>query len=416
MANGLAAESSGCIRTICLPVVEEEYQRVIDDAQQFRRMLDSFYEQTPELFPEGIVKGYELKDHRESAKTGIKIRRIELRDGTSYSIRPSFLMPYLSARTNDVQCSLFLRKFGVPYWALAYVFGHDPMYWYRLELGLGRNSVVGTTVRRTALPEHLLADEHHQPRDGEKNYIATTVGEGCCLGAAVAEAAGTEELKDAYAVFCEEARDVNPDYAPKTVNTDGWKGTKAAWKALFPAIVIVQCFLHAWLKIRERAKHLGESFADISQRVWDTYHAPDRRTFTQRIRALRAWAAKCLSGIVLEIVVDLCDKRDRWIIAYQHPRSHRTSNMLDRVMRSMNRYFDSGQHMHGSLGHSQRHCRSWALLYNFTPWSPATIRDNAGWSSPAERLNKHRYHDNWLHNLLVSASLGGYHNRGPQNQ
>ena len=416
MANGLAAESSGCIRTICLPVVEEEYQRVIDDAQQFRRMLDSFYEQTPELFPEGIVKGYELKDHRESAKTGVKIRRIELRDGTSYSIRPSFLMPYLSARTNDVQCSLFLRKFGVPYWALAYVFGHDPMYGYRLELGLGRNSVVGTTVRRTALPEHLLADEHHQPRDGEKNYIATTVGEGCCLGAAVAEAAGTEELKDAYAVFCEEARDVNPDYAPKTVNTDGWKGTKAAWKALFPAIVIVQCFLHAWLKIRERAKHLGESFADISQRVWDTYHAPDRRTFTQRIRALRAWAAKCLSGIVLEIVVDLCDKRDRWIIAYQHPRSHRTSNMLDRVMRSMNRYFDSGQHMHGSLGHSQRHCRSWALLYNFTPWSPATIRDNAGWSSPAERLNKHRYHDNWLHNLLVSASLGGYHNRGPQNQ
>jgi len=161
---------------------------------------------------------------------------------------------------------------------------------------------------------------------------------------------------------------------------------------------------------------LGDSFAEISQRVWDVYHAPDRRTFTQRILALRNWAAKCLSGVVLENVVDLCDKRDRWSVAYQHPGSHRTSNMLDRLMRSMNRYFDNGQHLHGSLGPSQRHCRSWALLYNFTPWSPAANRANAGWRSPAERLNKHRYHDNWLQNLLASASLGGYRTRGPQNQ
>ena len=68
------------------------------------------------------------------------------------------------------------------------------MYWYRLEVSLGRNSIVGTTVRRAELPEHLLADEHHQTRDGEKNYIATTVGEGCCLGAALAQTAGAEDL------------------------------------------------------------------------------------------------------------------------------------------------------------------------------------------------------------------------------
>ena len=33
-------------------------------------------------------------------------------------------------------------------WALARVFGRDPMYWYRLECALGRFSVVGTTVRQ----------------------------------------------------------------------------------------------------------------------------------------------------------------------------------------------------------------------------------------------------------------------------
>ena len=107
------------------------------------------------------------------------------------------------------------------------------MSWYRMECGLGRFSVVGTTVRTATLPEHLLADEHHQGLDGQKVYIATTVGNGCCLGAEPAEAAGSDKLKVAYQVFKDEACDVSPKYAPKTVSTDGWKGTQAAWKMLF---------------------------------------------------------------------------------------------------------------------------------------------------------------------------------------
>src|SRR4029077_12931976 len=149
----------------------------------------------------------------------------------------------------------------------------DPMYWYRQECGLGRFSVVGTTVRQAELPEHLLADEHHQPCDGEKVYVATTVGDGCCLGAEPAETAGTDDLKAAYVVFKEEARDVVPKYTPKTVNTDGWKGTRAAWKALFQGVIILQCFLHAWLKIRDRGKHLKDQFTEVSRRVWEAYHA-----------------------------------------------------------------------------------------------------------------------------------------------
>jgi hypothetical protein len=40
---------------------------------------------------------------------------------------------------------------------------------------------------------------------------------------------------------------------------------------------------------------------------------------------------------------------------------------------------------------------------------PATRnKASKGWKSPAERLNGHRYHDDWLQNLLVSTSLGGY--------
>jgi hypothetical protein len=414
MAEGTATRSPRGHRTICLPIAEEAYPQIVDDPSEFRRAIDNWFRRMPELFPANFAHGYRLKDGRSSAKREVLIRRIVLRDGTAYSIRPSFLMPYLTARTEEVEGPLFLRTFGVPFWALARVFGNDAMFWYRLECGLGRFSIVGTTVGRAGLPKHLVADEHHQPLDGQKVYIATTVGGGCCLGAEPATAAGTDELKVAYEAFKDEARDVSPEYAPETVGTDGWKGTQAAWRALFPKVVILLCFLHAWLKVRDRAKHLKGVFAEVSRRAWEAYHAPDRRRFAQRLRRLRQWASGVLTGMVLEAVLDLCRKRPRFAVAYRHVGGHRTSNMLDRIMRGMNRYFDRGQHLHGSLAACRWHCRAWALLYNFTPWHEATTRKNQGWRSPAERLNQHRYHDCWLQNLLISASLAGYRCPLPQ--
>jgi hypothetical protein len=415
MAEGSATRSPRGHRTICLPVSEDAYAHAVNDPDMFRGMLDEGFRRAPELFPPNFVRGYELKDDRMSVKQGLPIRRILLKDGTAYSVRPSFLMPYMTARVADVEGPLFLRKFGVPFWALARVFGADPMYWYRQECGLGRFSLVGTTIRRVDVPEHLLADEHHQPLDGQKVYIATTVGGGCCLGAEPAEAAGADDLKAAYAVFKGEARNVTPSYAPETVSTDGWKGTQAAWKALFPRVVILLCFLHGWLKVRDRAKHLKGLFAEVSRRVWAAYHAPDRRGFGQRLRRLREWAGGHLSGVVLENVLDLCRKGRRFAVAYRHPGGHRTSTMLDRQMRGMNRYFDHGQHLHGSLDACRLHGRAWALLWNFAPWHPTTTCLNQDWRCPAERLNRHLYHDTWLQNLLVSASLGGYRCPHPQN-
>lgn len=415
MANGIATRSSRGHRTICVPVSEEIYARIVNDPQQFRHMIDDCFQRMPELFPRNFAEGYQLKDDRMSAKQETLIRRIVLRDGSAYSIRPSFLMPYMTARTSAVEDPLFLRKFGVPFWALACVFGHDAMFWYRLECGLGRFSVVGTTVRQADLPVHLLADEHHQPLDGEKVYIATTVGGGCVLGAEPAMGSGTDELRAAYEVFKDEALDIAPDYRPETVSTDGWKGTRAAWREVFPKVALLLCFLHGWLKVRDRAKHLKDQFAEISRRVWEAYHAPDRRSFAQRLRWLRKWANDHLTGVVRDAVVDLCRKREKYSVAYRHPGGHRTSNMLDRLMRGMNRYFDHGQHLHGSRAACRQHSRAWSLLSNFAPWHPATARTNDGWQSPAERLNRHRYHDCWLQNLLVSASLDGYRSPLPQN-
>ena len=395
--------------TLCLPIGKDDYQALINDPGRFRAWLDQAFRCWPELFPKAFADGYTLKDLRTSGRTGLRLRRIRLKaTGQSFSVRPSFLLPYMVGTTDDVQGPLFLRAFGVPFWALAHVFGKGAMYWYRLEVSLGRNSVVGTTVRRAALPEHLLADEHHQSRDGVKNYIATTVGEGCCLGAALAETANTEDLTAAYGVFRREAENAQPGYRPKTVSVDGWASTRQAWRALFPLVVLLRCFLHGWLNIRSRGK-LTEAFAKLSGKVWEAYHAPDRRAFGQRLRRLAEWArAQPLSAWLLEQVEKLCGRSQEYGVAYAHPGGHRTSNMLDRLMRGMSRYFEDGQHLHGSAAACGRHVRAWALLVNFRPWGPESVRANDGWRSPAERLNAHRYHEEWLQNLHISASLGGY--------
>jgi hypothetical protein len=393
--------------TLCLPTGKDDYQSLIADPARFRDWLDQPFRAWPELFPKAFSGGYRLKDVRTSARTGLRLRGVRLKaTGASFSVRPSFLLPYMAGMTRDVQGPLFLRAFGVPFWALAGVFGKHARYWYRLEISLGRNSVVGTTVRQADLPEHVLADEHHQTRDGVKNYIATTVGAGCCLGAALAPTASAEHLTAAYEVFKQEARQVQPDYQPETVSVDGWASTHQAWRALFPLVVLPRCFLHGWLNLRSRGE-LSEAFVALSRKVWEAYHAPDRRSFAQRRRRVLEWArGQSLSAWLWEQVQKLCGRPKEYSVAYAHPGGHRTSNMLDRVMRGMSRYFEGCQHLHGSPGAGARHVRAWALVQNFRPWGPEAVRDNGGRRSPAERLNGHRYHDDWLQNLQSSASLG----------
>ena len=85
------------------------------------------------------------------------------------------------------------------------------------------------------------------------------------------------------------------DYAPDTVNTDGWPATQNAWHALFNPITVILCFLHAFINIRDRAKKaFGELGQEVQKRVWDAYHAPSKRGFSQRLRRLREWASETL--------------------------------------------------------------------------------------------------------------------------
>ena len=234
-------------KTICIPCEPKRYGELVKDDKRFRRYVDALYARHPELFPAAMSAGYRWHDIRAaSVKLGLRLRRIKLvATGDVYSVCPSFVMPYMVGYTAEVEDALFLEEFGVPYWALTHVFGRNDMYWYRLTAAFGRNSIVGTTVKHPeALPKDLLGDEKHSRHAGEKVYLATTVGKDCVLGAAMCAAADSAALTQGYGVFAEEARNLAPHDPPETVNTDGWGATRLAWEALFPQIVIIQCFLH----------------------------------------------------------------------------------------------------------------------------------------------------------------------------
>jgi len=403
-------------KQICLPIEPEEYHRIFDDAAAFRHYLDGMIERYPGLFPATIRHGYTLHDKLPPSKKlpGIRLRRIAVTGqdgdgGDTFTIRPSFVLPYMTGHTDEVEKALFLRRWAVPHWALAYVFGRDEQYWYRLENRVGRNSVVGTTVKDPdQLPTDVLADEKHTRLNGDKAYIATTVGSDCVLGASLSRSADEDGLTEAYTHFKTESQDVAPDYAPHTVNIDGWTATQLAWQALFPKIVVILCFLHSFIKIRDRCKRLKDHYATLKTRVWNAYHAADPETFTLKIAELEAWAVQRMpAGSGLEAVLKLCRRAPEFVKAYAYPTAYRTSNMLDRHMDPLARYLDSCRYFHGHLLSAEYSCRAWALLHNFQPYCPrAKVAQR--YISPAHKLNGFVYHDNWLHNLLISASMGGY--------
>ena len=94
--------------TLCLPVGKDDYNALIGDPGRFRAWLDRCFRDWPELFPQAFRHGYRLKDARTSTRVGQRLRRIRLKStGESFSVRPSFLLPYLAGRTEDVQAPLF---------------------------------------------------------------------------------------------------------------------------------------------------------------------------------------------------------------------------------------------------------------------------------------------------------------------
>jgi hypothetical protein len=115
-----------------------------------------------------------------------------------------------------------------------------------------------------------------------------------------------------------------------------------------------------------------------------------------------------LTGPALEAILKLCSKADLFALANDFSHAYRTSNMLDCQLDALDRYLYAAYYFHGHFMSAEYQVRAWALLHNFLPYCPRTkIRQR--YQSPFHKINGFLYHDNWLQNLLVAASLGVCH-------
>jgi hypothetical protein len=116
----------------------------------------------------------------------------------------------------------------------------------------------------------------------------------------------------------------------------------------------------------------------------------------------RSWAAPVRAALT-----KLADHTAVYARAYAPPGCQRTSNLVDRLRNRLYRLLDAGRGLQGHPGASARRLRGWALLLDVRPFAPRRGQRREH-QSPAHRLHGRKYHEPWLHNLQVSASLGGF--------
>lgn len=255
-----------------------------------------------------------------------------------------------------------------------------------------------------------MADEKHSWWWGEQVYIAVTAAVGCFLGVSLAQSADATALEQAYGEFQHEAQQLNPDYHPQSVNTDGWEATQQAWSTLFPGITIVLCFLHLVLGVQRLCRRSSKVFHLVSDKLWHLYESLNRRQFAQRLRRLVEWAKRTdnpLPDKARQKLLRLPDKAKQLSAPFELPQAYRTSNQVDRLMNYQDRILYAMQYFHGTLDAAKQGLRAMALLWNFHPYCHKVQSMEPHSMSPFEYLNGFRYHDNWLRNFLIPSSLNG---------
>ena len=112
----------GSTHTIVIKIAEKNYQRFIKEIRYSKGIIDKTLHKYPELFPSDILDvGYIFNGlTRKSKKMYIQMRKIKIGEAT-YQVQPSFVLPFMRGKTNEVENALFLLRFSVPFWALAYI-------------------------------------------------------------------------------------------------------------------------------------------------------------------------------------------------------------------------------------------------------------------------------------------------------
>jgi hypothetical protein len=406
-------KSSQVSRIIRLPISEAAYKLLMSDRKLYIMRLSHYVDKYPNLFPKDWYSStYGVHDLRISKKLGVShyIVRSSKDRSVLYDIQPNFVMPYMSAYSKDVSFGLLLILFGVPFWLVAYGLGKNAMYWYRLFTHLGRFNLLATTIQdRSKLPQDICIDEKISYWSNQEIFACMTVGSDCILGMGVSQKEDEVSLRQAYGVFKEQALALSPDYEPLSINLDGWTATKKAMQKLYGKAVLVLCFLHSVIKIRQVAQKEPQKKV-LFEKVWLVYKATDASAFDNAVLDLVQWTSEnVVKDSVKERVFKIGKRKEEFKTAFQVPTAMRTTNMVDRLMKPLDRFLFMKQYFHGHFHQTQLMLNAFALCLNFSPFCPRTkdkyVKENLiFFQSRADALNGCALDQDWLKNLLSAAS------------
>ncbi len=173
-------------------------------------------------------------------------------------------------------------------------------------------------------------------------------------------------------------------------------------------MTLVLCFLHAVQKVQKGSPSYRNLRQKLKPKLGKAYQANTAAEFLKRLRLALIWSKKHIRRKrTLSKIRKLCRRAAQFKIAYQFPMAHRTSNMVDRLMNHQDRLLYTMQYFHGDKKSARLDLRSMALVWNFHPYGARTISNCPERTSPFTDLNGFRYHENWLHNLLIASSMNG---------
>ena len=136
-------------------------------------------------------------------------------------------------------------------------------------------------------------------------------------------------------------------------------------------------------------------------KVWDCYKAKSFTILSQRLRRLNEWAFKeNFPERIITKLEEFTEKKRAFKPGIEIDKSHRTSNMVDRLMNFQDKALYSAKNLHSQTS-ARMFVRSMALLWNFHPYCKKVKRH-----SPFEDLNGFVYHQKWLQNMMIATSCG----------
>ena len=104
--------------------------------------------------------------------------------------------------------------------------------------------------------------------------------------------------------------------------------------------------LHSVIKIRQVAQKEPEK-KTLFDKVWQIYYATDTDSFDAAILDLEQWAVKnVVKESVKERIFKIGKRKEEFKTAFQVPSAMRTMNIVDRLMKPLDRFLFMKQYFH----------------------------------------------------------------------